>query len=146
MALGLEQVLNPFKNLFLTTTHPVSQKPFSYLRGLFKSEKNRANCTAISDSLRELDHQSLNHLFTESPRSHSKVPEALSLKAGELFKEDQEVALLIDEVGFRKKGKHSACVGRHYCPVDRRLFMPESREDDHYRRKKAKILDYIVDP
>ena len=167
MALGLEQVLNPFKGLFLTKTHPVSQKALSYIRGLFKSEKNRANCTSISDSLGEFDHQSLNHLLTESPWSHIKVLEVLSLKAGELFKEDQEVALLIDEVGFRKKGKHSACVGRqylgcigkqdngqvavvaglsqgrHYCPIDGRLFMPESWEYDHYRRKKAKIPDHI---
>ena len=112
MALGLEKALNPFKDLFLTTTHPVSQKSFSYIRGLFKSEKNRANCTAISDSLGDFDYQSINHLLTESPWSHSKVLETLSLKAGELFKEDQEVALLIDEVGFRKKGKHSACVCR----------------------------------
>ena len=175
MALGLDQVLNPFirgdafgKDLFLTKTHPVSQKAFSYIRGLFKSEKNRANCTSISDSLGDFDHQSLNHLLTDSPWSHTKVLEALSLKAGELFKEeDQEVALLIDEVGFRKKGKHSACVGRqylgcigkqdngqvavvaglsqgrHYCPIDERLFMPESWQDDHYRRKKAKIPDHI---
>ena len=82
------------------------------MRGLFKSQKNKANCTCISDSLGEFDHQSLNHLLTESPWSHTEALEALSLKAGELFKEDQEVALLIDEVGFRKKGKHSACVGR----------------------------------
>ena len=84
-----------------------------------------------------------------------------------MFKEDQEVALLIDEVGFRKKGDHSACVGRqylgcigkhdngqvavvaglsqdrHYCPIDARLFMPESWQDDHRRRKKAKIPDHI---
>lgn len=167
VALDLDRVLIPFKEFFITQTHPVSQKALSYIRGLFKSEKNRANCTSISDSLGEFDHQSLNHLLTESPWSHTEVLEGLSVKARELFKADQEVALLIDEVGFRKKGNYSACVGRqylgcigkqdngqvavvaglsqdrHYCPVDVQLFMPESWEGDHQRRKKAKIPDHI---
>ncbi|MEM6806540.1 MAG: IS701 family transposase [Bacteroidota bacterium] len=157
----------PFKDLFLTQTHPVSQKALSYIGGLFKSEKNRANCTAISDSLGEFNHQSINHLLTESPWSHTEVLEELWIKAREMFKADEEVALLVDEVGFRKKGKHSACVGRqylgcigkhdngqvavvaglsqdrHYCPVAVELFMPENWEDDLPRRKKAKIPDYI---
>jgi SRSO17 transposase len=75
--------------------------------------------------------------------------------------------LLIDEVGFRKKGRYSACVGRqylgcigkqdngqvavvgglsqehHYCPVDVALFMPESWDEDLLRRNKAKIPDHI---
>ena len=167
MALGLDQSLSPFKELFTTKTHPVSQKAFSYIRGLFKSEKNRANCTSISDSLGEFDHQSINHLLTESPWDYREVLDELSVKAGELFKAEQQVALLIDEVGFRKKGSHSACVGRqylgcigkhdngqvavvaglsqgrNYCPVDVGLFMPESWQDDHLRRKKAKIPHHI---
>ncbi len=167
VALGLDQGLAPFKELFITKTHPVSQKALSYIRGLFKSEKNRVNCTSISDSLGEFDHQSINHLLTESPWSYTEVLEELSIKTRELFKEEQEVALLVDEVGFRKKGRHSACVGRqylgcigkhdngqvavvaglshgkHYCPVDVALFMPESWQDDHQRKKKAKIPDHI---
>ncbi|MBW3545864.1 MAG: IS701 family transposase [Bacteroidetes bacterium] len=167
MALGLDEALLPFKDLFTTKTHPVSQKALSYIRGLFKSEKNRANCVSISDSLGEFDHQSVNHLLSESPWNYTEVLEELSFKARELFREEQEVALLVDEVGFRKKGKHSACVGRqylgcigkhdngqvavvaglsqgsHYCPIDVQLFMPKKWEDDHERRKKAKIPDYI---
>ncbi|MEQ8554319.1 MAG: IS701 family transposase, partial [Cyclobacteriaceae bacterium] len=168
VAFGLDKALSPFKSLFLTKTHPVSHKAISYIRGLFKSEKNRANCTSISDTLGEFDHQSINHLLTESPWSYSEVLEELSLRASDMFNRDQgEVGLLIDEVGFRKKGKSSACVGRqylggigkhdngqvavvaglsqdrHYCPVDVRLFMPEDWQDDHQRREKARIPDYI---
>ncbi|MCH7411827.1 IS701 family transposase, partial [Belliella sp. DSM 111904] len=79
-----------------------------------------------------------------------------------------ETALLIDEVGFRKKGRHSACVGRqylgclgkqdngqvavvgglssgsHYCPVDVELFMPKSWDCDLQRRKNAGIPDHIA--
>lgn len=135
----------------------------SYLRGLFKSEKNRANCTAISDALGERDHQSLNHLLSCSPWDYGEVLYSIAERAGQLFAHRQEVGLVVDEVGFRKKGKHSACVGRqylgcigkhdngqvavvaglsadhHYCPVDVRLFMPQSWQSDELRRAKAKI-------
>lgn len=75
----------------------------------------------------------------------------------------QPTALLIDEVGFRKKGKMSACVSRqylgcigktdngqiavaaglsqseYYTPIDMRLFMPKDWESDKTRRKKCNI-------
>ena len=159
--------MEPFKTHFTTTTHPVSQKAFSYIRGLFKSEKNRANCTSIADSLGEFDHQSINHLLTESPWSYQDVLDDLACKTSELFNTDQQVGLLIDEVGFRKKGRYSACVGRqylgclgkhengqvavvaglsqgtHYCPINLELFMPQSWQEDHVRRNKAKIPQHI---
>lgn len=73
------------------------------------------------------------------------------------------VGLLIDEVGFRKKGRMSACVARQYlgcigkvdngqvavaaglcqgevfAPIDMRLFMPQEWEEDGYRREKCNI-------
>jgi SRSO17 transposase len=167
VALGLTNLLSPFSPLFQTKTHQVSDKALCYIRGLFKSEKNRANCTAIADSLGELDHQSLNHLLSESPWDYREVLEEISVKVDQMFAHKEETALLIDEVGFRKKGKSSACVGRqylgclgkqdngqvavvsglssenHYCPVDIRLFMPKNWENDKARREKAKIPDYI---
>lgn len=115
----------------------------------------------------ELDHQSLNHLLTESPWDHGDVLTDISCKANDLFKDYQDVGLLIDEVGFRKKGRYSACVGRqylgcigkhdngqvavvaglssknHYCPIDIRLYMPKSWQDDLVRRKKAKIPGHV---
>ena len=39
VATGLSSTLEEFAKHFKTTTHPVSQKAFSYIRGLFKSEK-----------------------------------------------------------------------------------------------------------
>lgn len=83
-------------------------------------------------------------------------------EASTLFKEvNKPVGLLIDEVGFRKKGRHSACVARQYlgcvgkvdngqvavaaglcqdqvfAPIAMRLFMPEEWENDSLRRKKC---------
>lgn len=167
VAVGLNESLLPFSKLFQTRTHQVYDKAFCYIRGLFKSEKNRANCTSIADSLGELDHQQLNHLLSESPWSYQEVLEDISERVNQLFSHRQEVGLLIDEVGFRKKGDYSACVGRqylgcigkhdngqvavvsglssgkHYCPINVRLFMPESWENDTVRRDKAKIPDHI---
>lgn len=74
---------------------------------------------------------------------------------------------MIDEVSFRKKGRHSACAahqylgclgkadagqvavaaalsaGNLYCPVDVELFMPKGWADDSERRRKAGIPDSV---
>ena len=88
----------------------------------------------------------------------------VALESSMLFENSKEpTALLIDEVGFRKKGKMSACVGRqylgcigktdngqvavaaglsqrrHYAPIDLRLFMPKEWESDTRRREKCNI-------
>ena len=140
----------------------------SYIRGLFKSEKNRANCTSIADSLSELDHQSLNHVLSNSPWDYEIVLSEIAKKTASLLSGQGDVALLVDEVGFRKKGRHSACVGRqylgclgkqdngqvavvaglsagnHYSPVAVELFMPKNWEGDIDRRRKAGIPDHIM--
>lgn len=122
----------------------------------------------MSDALGSLGHQSINHLLSDSPWEHQDVLTDLSIKTSDMLSDTgQEVGLLIDEVGFRKKGRHSACVGRqylgcigkhdngqvavvaglssgkYYCPIDVELFMPECWEDDHARRKKAKIPESV---
>jgi SRSO17 transposase len=110
----------------------------------------------------------MNHLLSDSPWNYQDVLADLCIKTSEVLSgTGQEVGLLIDEVGFRKKGRHSACVGRqylgcigkhdngqvavvaglssgkYYCPIDVALFMPKSWQDDHIRRKKAKIPENI---
>lgn len=95
--------------------------------------------------------------------------DTLSTSVSDLFEgSEDEVGLLLDDVGFRKKGRYSACVARQYlgcigkrdtgqiavvaglsysdqyCPISTRLFMPESWEQDHLRRKKCKIPTSLV--
>lgn len=85
-------------------------------------------------------------------------------EASKLFKQNRKpVGLLIDELGFRKKGKMSACVSRQYLgcigkvdngqvavgaglsqgeiftPIDMRLFMPKEWEEDNCRKRKCNI-------
>lgn len=167
MSVGLSQAFKLFHHCFQTNTHRVHDRAFSYLRGLFKSEKNRANCQSIADSLEGSDNQSLNHFLSDSPWAHRNVFDQLSSSAEALMNGQEAVGLLIDEVGFRKKGKHSACVGRqyigsigkhdngqvavvgvlsqgiHYCPITAELFMPKSWEEDPERCRKAGIPDHI---
>jgi SRSO17 transposase len=110
----------------------------------------------------------MNHLLSDTPWNYQDVLADLCIKTSEVLSgTGQELGLLIDEVGFRKKGRHSACVGRqylgcigkhdngqvavvaglssgkYYCPIDVALFMPKSWQDDHIRRKKAKIPENI---
>jgi len=108
--------------------------------------------------------QGLHHLLTQSPWSHSQLFKLIQGEANAIFKKHgQGCYLLIDEVGFRKKGSLSACVGRQYlgcigthdngqvavasalsvgqfyCPIDIRLFMPENWDADSTRRSKCRI-------
>lgn len=164
MGTGLEVFLEKFKPSFENYRHSVFSKICHYIEGLFKLEKGKANCSHISESLARYNHQSVNHLLSNSPWSYKSVLEALSYEMSEVHKQGEgEVALLFDEVGFRKKGNHSACVSRQYLgcigkvdngqvavvgalakgdiysPIDVELFMPESWQEDQDRRKKAHI-------
>ena len=114
MAVELDKGLSLFQGFFQTHTHPVFHRALSYIRDLFKSEKNRANYTSIADSLGELDHQSLNHLLSNSPWDHTQVLHEISQSTSSLLPGPGETVMLIDEVGFRKKGRHSACLGKQY--------------------------------
>ncbi|MEO1255181.1 MAG: IS701 family transposase, partial [Bacteroidota bacterium] len=131
---------------------------------LFKFEQNRANCQEISDSISRLDQQRINHFINSDHWSFRELMDEVSKEASTLFKQVKKpVGLLIDEVGFRKKGNHSACVARQYlgcvgkvdngqvavaaglcqgqvfAPIDMRLFMPEEWGDDSLRREKCNI-------
>jgi len=113
-----------------------------------------------------LDQQSINHFINSDHWSYRALMDEISQEAFQLFKQRRKpVGLLIDELGFRKKGRMSACVARQYlgcigkvdngqvavaaglcqgqifAPIDMRLFMPEEWENDLLRRKKCNIPD-----
>lgn len=167
VSFGLVKVFGFFEDCFQNRTHRVTDKALAYLKGLFKSEKKRANCQFIANSLDQYDHQSLNHLISNSTWKHESVFKSLVENVSSRFTNDEPIGLLLDEVGFVKKGRNSACVGRqylgcigkhdngqvavvaglnqgkNYCPVSAELFMPKSWENDSERRKKAGIPDHI---
>jgi SRSO17 transposase len=112
------------------------------------------------------DGQHLHHLLTQSPWSHSHLFKLIEEESRAFLRQyGRGCYLLIDEVGFRKKGSASACVGRQYlgcigthdngqvavasavsidqfyCPIDIKLFMPQSWEGDFQRRSRCGIPD-----
>jgi SRSO17 transposase len=164
---NIPTVLDFFQDCFKTKTYEVYDKALLYLKGLFKLEKNRANCCTISQAIGDLNNQSLNHFISNSPWDYKKIFQLLPELISNHFDSQKPVALLIDEVGFRKKGKNSACVGRQYlgcigkndngqvavvaglsqdefyCPITAELFMPESWNNENELRDKCGIPESI---
>jgi SRSO17 transposase len=112
----------------------------------------------------ERNGQELHHMLTKSPWEYSDLFKAITNRCIQLVRSQRKrIYILIDEVGFRKKGNHSACVGQQYigaigkndngqvavtaalsadtfyCPVMMELFMPKSWQDDSERRAKTGI-------
>jgi SRSO17 transposase len=114
-------------------------------------------------------HQSLLHFVANAPWSD----EAMLTKIRQMVLPKIEAlgpieAVIVDDTGFPKKGKHSVGVARQYCgqlgkqdncqavvslslanhhaslPIAHRLYLPETWADDAERRKKAKVPEDVV--
>ena len=137
-----------------------------YVQGLFKSPKGRANCYFMGNTLEGFSGQNLHHMLTTSPWDYSQLMKQILKRCIKLLRTQKElIYILVDEVGYRKKGKHSACVGQQYlgcigksdngqvavtaalsagdfyCPVEIELFMPKDWDHDLQRRERAGIPD-----
>lgn len=156
--------MEEFFEVFRSATRHHNPQVLGYVQGLFKSSKGRANCYSMGNSLTEFNGQNLHHMLTCSPWKYARLMNAILTRCIKLLRKQKEcIYLLVDEVGFRKKGRHSACVGQQYlgcigksdngqvavtaalsagdfyCPVEMELFMPKDWDDDVERRKKAGI-------
>jgi SRSO17 transposase len=123
---------------------------------------------ATSPSRVSAQHQSLMHFVSQSAWSD----EAVLAKVRELVLPTIEAhgpieAWIIDDTGFRKKGRHSVGVARQYCgeigkqdncqvavslslanawaslPAAFRLYLPKAWAEDGERRRKAKVPEEI---
>src|SRR5206468_9977916 len=113
-------------------------------------------------------HQSLHHFVAKAEWSDDTVLAAVRARVLPLIKRHGKIrALIIDDTGFPKKGKHSVGVARQYCgqlgkqdncqvavslslanhdgslPVAYRLYLPQEWASDRERRDKAKVPDTI---
>lgn len=168
----LGNYVSDFKDFFRSKTRTCYSGALHYAEGLFKCPKKKATCTGISDELPGTHSQSLNHMLSDSKWDYQLVYDEIANRCSDFYESlgarPDDVALIVDEVGFPKKGKQSACVGhqylgclgkhengqvavglglglnKHYSLINMRMFMPESWEKDLERRKKAKIPDSIV--
>jgi len=103
-------------------------------------------------------------MLTKSPWEYLDLFKAITKRSIRLLRSQKKrIYILVDEVGFRKKGNYSACVGNQYigsigkndngqvavtaglsseafyCPVMMELYMPKSWQNDQERREKAGI-------
>jgi SRSO17 transposase len=114
-------------------------------------------------------HQSLFHCVGQSQRSDEVVIESVRDYVLPVLRERSPIqALVIDDTGLPKKGRHSVGVSRQYCgqtgkrdncqvavslsvcteraslPIAYRLYLPEAWAQDELLRKKAGIAADIV--
>lgn len=120
----------------------------------------------MGNTLEGFSGQNLHHMLTTSPWDYTQLMKVILKRCVKLLRRQKErIYILLDEVGYRKKGRHSACVGQQYlgcigkndngqvavtaalsagdfyCPVEIELFMPKDWEDDAGRRERAAIPD-----
>nr|WP_233557446.1 IS701 family transposase [Aquimarina sp. AD1] len=153
-----------FTDRFKVVKFSYRQHAFDYFQSVFKFEKKKANCQYMADHLSNLSQQSINHFVNSDLWSYRALMDQVVLASSDLFSQRNDpTALLIDEVGFRKKGEMSACVSRqhlgcigkmdngqvavaaglsqseYYTPIDIRLFMPKEWKSDTVRGIKCNI-------
>jgi len=160
--------LSHFQDVLKAKTYSLIPQAADYLKGLYHCTKKKATCTGMEEHLGERNAQSHNHFISQSHWSWEKLMDKLTLKCYHFFiyflvASQNDICLVIDEIGFKKSGKHSACVSRQWLGclgkqdlgqvavgallsyksffslICARLFMPESWESDIKRRKKTHI-------
>ncbi len=162
-SLGHADRVEPFRGYCTGLMLPVKRKSVEPMAAHLSPERVRS------------EHQRLHHFVADAPWSddlvldavRSYVLERMSRRAG------SPEALIIDDTGFPKKGKHSVGVARQYCgqlgkqdncqvavsislanehfslPVRYQLYLPQSWADDPQRRKHAKVpeaLEFVTKP
>ena len=114
-------------------------------------------------------HQSLHHFVAKAPWDETALIASVRSFVLPVMEKSAPVrALIVDDTGIPKKGKHSVAVARQYCgelgkqdncqvavtlsvasnhaslPIALRLYLPEGWADDAERRAKAGVPEDIV--
>jgi SRSO17 transposase len=134
-----------------------------YLRGLML-EGRRKSVEPMARRLGEVHYQALHHFVAVSPWDWRPVRRRL---AERLVKALEPTAWAVDDTSFPKDGDHSVGVQRQYsgtlgktancqlgvsvnavteqasCPLDWRLFLPESWEGDTTRRAACQVPERV---
>jgi hypothetical protein len=134
-----------------------------YLRGLML-EGRRKSIEPMAQRLGDVHYQALHHFVATSPWDWRPVRRQL---AERLVKALEPTAWAVDDTGFPKDGDHSVGVQRQYsgtlgktancqlgvsvnavteqasCPLDWRLFLPESWEGDTTRRAACQVPERV---
>jgi SRSO17 transposase len=135
-----------------------------YLRGLMLDGRRKSIEPIAARLGGEVHYQALHHFVAVSPWDWRPVRRRL---AERLVGELAPTAWAVDDTGFPKDGDHSVGVQRQYCgtlgktancqlgvsvnavtehascPLDWRLFLPESWEDDTTRRVACRVPEQV---
>lgn len=133
-----------------------------YLTGLLGTQR-RKNIETIENDVADSDYQGMEQFISSSPWSHRDLLDDVARDADELFGDEIEAGLFLDESSFLKKGTSSVGVqrqwsgragkvencqvgvfaslarGDEFALIDFRLYLPQSWAEDPDRCKKAKI-------
>ena len=139
------------------------QRAMAYLRGLL-SPAERKNSWQLAEVSGDATPYAIQHLLRRALWDPEAVREELHRYVVQHL-EDPEAVLVVDDTGFRKKGRHSAGVARQYsgtagrvenCQIgvllgyasalghallDRELYLPQEWTDDRERCRQAGIPD-----
>ena len=150
-----------FRGHFRQQTRTVETAAQQYVQGLIQAETK--NMERMEEVVPETDHQTLQHMVSESAWSERAVLDQVAQDANRLLGRHEDSALLIDDSGVPKKGTHSVGVGRQWCGqlgkvencqvgvfaalsrgsdatlMDERLFLPEDWTRDAARCQAAGI-------
>ena len=149
-----------FKDLFKSKTQDSYPQAESYLQAINKAKHtNLQNICEVS----HFNYKQLQYFISKGKWSYTEVFNRISNETSKMFLDESPVSLIIDESGWRKKGKHSVGVRRQYCGnigktdncqvavfgalaqgefstlVDARLYIPQDWINDEARCNKAGI-------
>jgi len=134
----------------------------SYIHGLL-SKAQRKNIERIAEQKPGSNYQNIQYAVSDAQWDHRTLIDGVARYANDIFAGDKDTALIIDESGIAKKGEKSVGVARQWngrlgktdncqvavigalsarassCPIDIRLYLPESWANDPDRCVKAGI-------
>ena len=146
--------------MFKSKTQDSYPKAECYLQAINRAKHtNLQNISEVSS----FNYKQLQYFISKGKWRHREVFNRISNETSKMFLGESPVSLIIDESGWRKKGKHSVGVGRQYCGnigktdncqvavfgslaqgefstlVDARLYIPQDWINDEARCNKAGI-------
>jgi len=155
----LDRFLNNFKNIFKRSDTFRSAE--RYIVGLL-SDLPSKTCSKMGVNIQGTSGQSLQEFLTNSPWDHDELNHLRVQYMTEKAMGEDGI-IVVDDTGFKKKGKCSVGVHRQYSgtlgkvgncqiavslqyvdrrytwPVNARLYLPQTWIDDKDRLKKAKV-------
>jgi len=150
-----------FRDLFKTKTKNLESVATNYLKGILNAEL--VNIQSVCESIDSFSYHKLHHFISNSPWSYRSVFSQVASEVSNHFNQNQDICLIIDESGVKKKGNSSVGVMNQYCGnlgkidncqvavygslcqgefssiIDARLYLPNKWCEDEIRCNKAKI-------